>query len=121
MPRLFSYGTLQQENVQLATFGRRLQGHADSLVGFRRTMFEITDPEVIRTSGKTHHPMASYTGIPEEHVAGMVFEVTQAELEQADRYETDPAYRRIRTRLSSGVDAWVYADARAIPDAGDHR
>jgi hypothetical protein len=24
MPRLFSYGTLQQDNLQLATFGRRL-------------------------------------------------------------------------------------------------
>ena len=26
MPLLFSYGTLQQEEVQLATFGRRLDG-----------------------------------------------------------------------------------------------
>jgi gamma-glutamylcyclotransferase (GGCT)/AIG2-like uncharacterized protein YtfP len=115
MPRLFSYGTLQQENVQLATFGRRLQGNADSLVGFRRTLFEITDPEVIRTSGKTHHPMATFSGVASEQIAGMVFEVTQAELEQADRYETDPAYQRFETRLLSGAQAWVYADARARP------
>lgn len=115
MPRLFSYGTLQQENVQLATFGRKLAGRADSLVGYRRTLFEITDPEVIRTSGKTHHPMATYTGIESDRIAGMVFEITQAELEQADRYETDPAYRRFETRLSSGEKVWVYADARAIP------
>ena len=117
MPRLFSYGTLQQENVQLATFGRRLRGAPDSLVGFRRTMFEITDPEVIRTSGKTHHPMASYSGDASDQVPGMVFDVTQEELEQADRYETDPAYRRVLTRLLSGVDAWVYADARTQPEA----
>jgi hypothetical protein len=109
---LFSYGTLQQENVQLATFGRKLQGAPDALVGFRRTLFEITDPEVIRTSGRTHHPMASYSGIATEQIAGMVFEVTQAELEKADSYETDPAYRRVSTRLLSGVEAWVYADAR---------
>jgi gamma-glutamylcyclotransferase (GGCT)/AIG2-like uncharacterized protein YtfP len=115
MPRLFSYGTLQQENVQLATFGRKLSGHADSLVGFRRTMFEITDAQVIRTSGKTHHPMATFSGIASEQITGMVFEVTQAELEQADRYETDPAYRRFETRLLSGVSAWVYADARVTP------
>lgn len=113
MPMLFSYGTLQQENVQLATFGRKLSGHADALVGFRRTMFEITDPEVIRTSGQTHHPMATFSGIDSEQIAGMVFEVTQAELEQADNYETDPAYRRISTRLRSGIEAWVYADSRA--------
>lgn len=115
MPLLFSYGTLQQENVQLATFGRRLQGAPDSLVGFRRTLFEITDPEVIRTSGKTHHPMASFSGATSDRVAGMVFEVTEAELAQADRYETDPAYKRFHTKLSSGLMAWVYADSRFPP------
>ena len=31
---LFSYGTLQQENVQLATFGRRLEGRPDRLPGY---------------------------------------------------------------------------------------
>jgi gamma-glutamylcyclotransferase (GGCT)/AIG2-like uncharacterized protein YtfP len=117
MPLLFSYGTLQQENVQLATFHRRLEGSPDSLVGFRRTLFEITDPEVVRTSGKTHHPMATHTGLPEDRIAGTVFEITVAELEQADRYETDPAYRRVSARLLSGRIAWVYADARAEPAA----
>jgi hypothetical protein len=112
MPLLFSYGTLQQENVQLATFGRLLEGAPDSLVGFRQTLFEITDPEVIRTSGKTHHPMASHTGIDADRIRGTAFEVTDAELEQADRYETDPSYRRVIARLLSGREAWVYADAR---------
>ena len=32
MPLLFSYGTLQQAEVQLATFGRLLQGAPDALV-----------------------------------------------------------------------------------------
>jgi hypothetical protein len=116
MPLLFSYGTLQQEDVQLATFGRRLVGTPDSLVGFARTSFEITDPEVIRTSGKTHHPMASFTGNPQEQIPGVVFEVSADELQQADRYETDPAYRRWLTRLLSGREAWVYADARFRPE-----
>jgi hypothetical protein len=31
MPRLFSYGTLQQDTVQMSTFGRLLQGQADEL------------------------------------------------------------------------------------------
>ena len=33
---LFSYGTLQQEDVQLATFGRRLEGRADACRAMRR-------------------------------------------------------------------------------------
>src|SRR5689334_5312839 len=32
---LFAYGTLQQEAVQLATFGRRLEGVEDALPGYR--------------------------------------------------------------------------------------
>src|SRR5277367_6175035 len=51
MPKLFSYGTLQQEDVQLATFGRRLAGVSDALVGYRQSMVAIDDPEVVRTSG----------------------------------------------------------------------
>ena len=33
---LFSYGTLQLEAVQLATFGRKLAGTADGLPGFEQ-------------------------------------------------------------------------------------
>lgn len=66
MPKLFSYGTLQQDNVQLATFGRRLSGVSDALVGYRQSMAAIEDPEVVRTSGKTHHPIVAFTGKREE-------------------------------------------------------
>jgi hypothetical protein len=34
MPLLFSYGTLQQEEVQLAIFDRKLRGDQDELVGY---------------------------------------------------------------------------------------
>jgi len=50
---LFSYGTLQLEAVQLATFGRRLVGTSDALPGFEQSMFEIEDKDVVATSGKT--------------------------------------------------------------------
>ena len=56
---LFSYGTLRQGNVQLATFGRKLEGRDDALVGFARTTVAITDPEVIATSGETDHPIVT--------------------------------------------------------------
>jgi len=77
MPKLFSYGTLQQEDVQLATFGRRLAGVSDALVGYRQSMVAIDDPEVVRTSGKTHHPIVAYTGESEDRVPGMVFEISE--------------------------------------------
>jgi hypothetical protein len=47
----FSYGTLQQENVQLSTFGRVLQGEKDDLLGFEQTVLKIDDPQVVATSG----------------------------------------------------------------------
>lgn len=32
--KLFSYGTLQYENVQLETFGRKIEGSMDKLPGY---------------------------------------------------------------------------------------
>ena len=97
MPRLFSYGTLQQEDVQLATFGRRLTGVSDALVGFSQSVAAIDDPEVVRTSGKTHHPIVAFTGRGEDRVLGALFEITDAELAHADAYEV-AAYVRVRRR-----------------------
>ncbi|MBN3808947.1 gamma-glutamylcyclotransferase family protein [Paraburkholderia sp. Ac-20347] len=108
--RLFSYGTLQLEQVQLATFGRKLDGAADEMPGFSLTMLKIDDPEVVKTSGKTHHPVVAYTGNPVDRVAGAVFAITAQELAHADDYEV-AAYRRDRVTLASGVSAWVYVDA----------
>ncbi|APR97194.1 UDP-N-acetylmuramate--alanine ligase [Pandoraea thiooxydans] len=108
---LFSYGTLQLEAVQLATFGRLLAGQADRLPGYRLTLLEIRDAAVLATSGKTHHPIASFTGLAADGVPGTVFAITAAELAHADAYEVSD-YRRERVRLDSGQDAWVYVDAR---------
>ncbi len=111
MPFLFSYGTLQQEAVQLSTFGRRLEGHADELVGFEQGLFTIEDPEFVAKSGKADHAIVKFNGRDDSRVRGMVFEVTDAELAQADQYE--PAgYKRVSARLASGKQAWVYADTR---------
>jgi len=109
--RLFSYGTLQLESVQIATFGRKLAGMPDSLPGFARTLVEITDPAVLATSGETHHPIVAHTGNDADRVSGMVFEVTAEELANADAYEVDD-YKRVAVTLVSGERAWVYVDAR---------
>ncbi len=112
MPRLFSYGTLQQEPVQLATFGRRLQGRPDALLGYRQSMVAIDDPQVVRTSGSSQHPIVCPSADAQERVGGMVFEISEQELEQADRYEVS-AYRRVEAPLASGGVAWVYVAAGA--------
>jgi hypothetical protein len=110
MPHLFSYGTLQEEAVQLTTFGRLLQGQADELIGFEQSLLTVDDPQFIATSGKADHAVVRFTGRPDSRVSGMVFEVTEAELTKADEYE--PAgYERVATALASGKQAWVYAAA----------
>ena len=107
---LFSYGTLQQENVQLETFGRRLEGRADALPGYRREMVRITDPEVVATSGAEFHPIVMASEDPADEVAGTAFDITEAEMAAADDYEVDD-YKRVAVRLKSGLDAWVYVKA----------
>jgi gamma-glutamylcyclotransferase (GGCT)/AIG2-like uncharacterized protein YtfP len=107
---LFSYGTLQDKNVQLASFGRELQGRVDAIPGYSQTLIAITDPQVVATSGKTHHPIVQPSANPADEVAGMVFEITAQELTAADEYEVAD-YKRISVTLKSGVQAWVYVRA----------
>jgi gamma-glutamylcyclotransferase (GGCT)/AIG2-like uncharacterized protein YtfP len=107
---LFSYGTLQQADVQIASFGRLLEGSDDALPGYKQSMIEIVDPEVVRKSGKKFHPIVAPSADPTDEVGGIVFTITEAELAAADAYEVND-YRRILVRLRSGIDAWVYVKA----------
>ena len=107
--RLFSYGTLQTESVQLSTFGRRLEGSPDALVGYRLRMIKIEDQNFVTTSGAEYHRNLEFTGSASDFVEGTVFSLTQQELEQADAYEPD-GYKRIRVKLQSGTEAWMYSN-----------
>ena len=107
---LFSYGTLQQENVQLSSFGRLLTGRPDLMPGFKKEMVEITDPDVLAKSGEKFHPIVVPSSDPEDSIAGTVFETTSQELAAADAYEVSD-YKRIETVLASGIKAWVYVKA----------
>ena len=111
MELLFSYGTLQQAQVQIANFGRKLKGKSDRLPNYRVGEIEITDQRVLRESGKAFHPILEYTGNPQDQVAGTVFELTAQELLQADDYEVDD-YQRISAVLESGLRCWIYAAAK---------
>lgn len=103
MPLLFSYGTLQQHDVQMSTFGRLLQGQPDELVGFEQSLLRMDD---------THYPIVKFNGRPDSRVKGTVFEISESELANADEYEPAP-YERISAQLASGKRAWVYADTRS--------
>ena len=110
---LFSYGTLQLEAVQLATFGRLLTGAGDALSGFEQAELKIEDPTVIAISGKSKHTIARFTGRDSDVLFGTVFRVTSDDLQHADKYEVD-ACKRIAVVLRSGTRAWVYVEAEYI-------
>lgn len=108
MQRLFSYGTLQQKEVQMANFGRELSGEKDILQGYVVGEIEITDERVLRESGKAIHPILRFTDNPADEVSGTVFEITDVELARADDYEVDD-YVRCLVTLQSGKECWIYA------------
>jgi gamma-glutamylcyclotransferase (GGCT)/AIG2-like uncharacterized protein YtfP len=108
VPLLFSYGTLRQPQVQLETFGRRLIGWADEIVGFELKTFHVDDPAFVAKSGRADHTIVVFDGKADSRVKGTVLEVTDAELAKSDAYE--PAgYMRVEAALASGRRAWVYA------------
>ncbi|NBW10516.1 MAG: gamma-glutamylcyclotransferase [Caulobacteraceae bacterium] len=98
---LFAYGTLQDPAIQIEHFGRLLTGAPDRLDGFTRSTL---------TDGDAVYPVLTSGGDAPSTIDGVVFEITEAELAAADRYEGD-LYRRIRVRLTSGIEAWVYVGA----------
>jgi hypothetical protein len=114
MPLVFSYGSLQDDRVQLAMFGRRLDGRRDELVGFEPSLVPIAPARLAAFRGKTHHANVVPSGSPDSCVTGTVFEITDDELALADCYEQLDAYHRIAVTLASGAEAWVYVDARSL-------
>lgn len=110
MPLLFSYGTLQDEQVQLSLFGRTLIGRKDHLLGYKQDLAPVADPEFARTSSKTHHAILRPSNREDARIEGTAFELTEAELELADQYEPIE-YKRVLAKLTSGEETWVYVDA----------
>ncbi len=117
MPLLFSYGTLQESTVQLSTFGKLLQGGRDELPGYEKSLVRIENPQEIASSGLTHHVNVIFNGRNDTCVSGILFEITDAELAAADRYEEPAGYLRKVVMLASGKQVWVYFYANSTPSA----
>jgi len=112
MEKLFSYGTLQQKNVQVDTFGRELDGEKDTLLGYCLSEIEIKDKAVIKSSGTNIHPILRISENPTDEVQGTVFEITKEELFNADKYEV-VEYKRVSAKLKSGKTTWIYSESKA--------
>ncbi|MBS1517869.1 MAG: gamma-glutamylcyclotransferase [Bacteroidetes bacterium] len=105
---LFTYGTLQDETVQQELFGRKLTGAKDILSGYKIFPFEITDKEFLfRCEDKIQ-----MTAVPSEdlsdYIEGSVFEISDEELQMAEKYEPSE-YMCFEAVLDSGKTARIFA------------
>lgn len=94
MEKLFVYGTLQDEEVQILLIGRRVQGTVDVLNGYQ-----------IDASLLPPYPVA----IPDTSgvIKGRVLLVSSDELAKLDAYEGEH-YIRLCVELVSGQESWIY-------------
>jgi gamma-glutamylcyclotransferase (GGCT)/AIG2-like uncharacterized protein YtfP len=104
---LFSYGTLQNTEVQKELFGRVLQGARDNLRGYRISTIEIKDESIHSKGGQKTYLIAIPSDNKSDMIHGAALEITEEELLIADNYETE-AYKRVQVVLESGKQAWVY-------------
>lgn len=104
---LFSYGTLQLENVQKENYGRVLKGSKDRLKGYKLENIKITDKIVLEKSKQLFHPIAIASENKEHFIDGIIFEITAEELAQTDAYEVSD-YKRVLETFQSGKKAWIY-------------
>jgi hypothetical protein len=103
---LFSYGTLQKEEIQLDLFGRILEGSNDVLRGYKVSTIEITDRTFLSKSEGKYQKTLIISD--DNHVVyGTALEITDGELLVADKYEPEN-YKRINVVLESGKKAWIY-------------
>ena len=94
MELLFVYGTLHEPAIQLELIGRVLASRPDSLDGYERNL-SLLPPYPVAMPAQN------------EQIMGHVLEISLEELSQFDIYETE-AYQRIRVKLASGIETWVY-------------
>ncbi|MEN1784193.1 MAG: gamma-glutamylcyclotransferase family protein [Bacteroidota bacterium] len=96
---LFSYGSLQKEDVQQQLLNRKLRGKKAVLYGYKR--FENVVYGV--------YPVIQPTIDLQSKVKGRLFKVSFLDLYIIDEYETK-AYKRIQVLLKSGIRAWAYVE-----------
>jgi gamma-glutamylcyclotransferase (GGCT)/AIG2-like uncharacterized protein YtfP len=114
---LFSYGSLQQDRIQLELFGRLLKGKRDAVNGYRLSTVENRDKAAVAGGEEKFHRIVIFSNDYRDRVEGTVLEVTDEELLLADQYEPVD-YIRVSVVLASGKQAWIYAAANPAEHAG---
>jgi gamma-glutamylcyclotransferase (GGCT)/AIG2-like uncharacterized protein YtfP len=102
MEQLFTYGSLQNADVQETIFGRKLEGKPEILVGY--TVKEISIEEEF---GMEKYPIIVPTQNEEDTISGILYELSPSDLQKTDTYE-GYHYKRIQVALESKQTAWVY-------------
>jgi gamma-glutamylcyclotransferase (GGCT)/AIG2-like uncharacterized protein YtfP len=105
MENLFAYGTLKDKEIQERVFGRVLKGTPDKLIGY--TIKEIHIEEEF---GITQYPIITETQKPNDSIDGICYQLSERDLELADKYE-GMHYKRIKVQLHSSETVWVYSAA----------
>jgi len=99
MQKLFTYGTLRDPATQQRLLGRTLgDGAPDTLRGYR--LAKLTGIHEVYSILQPH---AGST------VEGMLYEVSDDELDRLDAYEGE-AYQSVSVRLVSKTRAWAYME-----------
>jgi gamma-glutamylcyclotransferase (GGCT)/AIG2-like uncharacterized protein YtfP len=99
---LFAYGTLNDPEIQLKLYQKKLKGKPDQLSEYYLSTVTQNENNILNT-----YAIAIYSGKQSDIIPGMVYEITQQELEATDIYE-GPEYKRVRVQLQSGLTAWIY-------------
>ncbi|MDO6803594.1 gamma-glutamylcyclotransferase family protein [Wenyingzhuangia sp. 1_MG-2023] len=100
MQKVFTYGTLQNKEIQMELFGRILTGKSDQLIGFKKEIIIL---------GTNSYPILKL-GDETSIIDGICYEMTNEDLKICDIYE-GKEYQRILITLASKQKAWVYIEA----------
>lgn len=106
MQKLFTYGTLQNPDVQEELFGRVLKGKPETLKGY-----QLKEIQIEEEFGLVTYPIITETQNPNDTINGIVYEVSATDLRQADLYE-GVYYKRVEVHLQSNQNAWAYTLAQ---------
>ena len=99
MEKIFTYGTLQDAEVQQRIIGRNLDiGMPDTLRGYKIA--------ILKGIHESYNIIQPQPGVS---VEGVVYEVTAEELARIDDYEGD-AYMRVSATSANNNRVWVYRD-----------
>jgi gamma-glutamylcyclotransferase (GGCT)/AIG2-like uncharacterized protein YtfP len=103
MAKLFAYGTLREKDIQENIFGRSLTGIPETLLGYSVYTIKIEEEFGVET-----YPIITPTNDTADKIEGIVYELTEKDLELADTYE-GKYYRRIEVQLQSKEKVWVFS------------